>query len=324
MDRRGFVQGGLATVAVLAAVPVLAQEKAPGKRNLLLASGVPYGTFNAVGQAICNLTNTQGGETFACKPRGTAGSVANVNSLGRRIDELGIAQADVVWFAANGTREWDGKPVQTLRIVLPLYFEAITLVTRADAKIESVADLKGKTVSIGNAGSGARVNALDVLSWYGLEPGRDFVAQNLDLTHAVTKMAAREIDAFFFTVGHPTEAITKLAESTLISLVSIDGPPVEAALQRQPYYVSGNLPSRLYRGVIAPVRTVGVRALLVTHDGLPPDTIYAFTKALVEQWDGLRAAHRAVQPFRPEDIGRQTAAPYHPGAIRYLRERGFL
>jgi len=324
MDRRNFVQAGLAALAGLAATPALGQDKVPGRRNLLLATGVPYGTFNAVGEGICQLINARDATDFACRPRGSAGSAANVNSLGRRIEELGLAQADVVWFAVNGTRDWKDKPIPALRVVLPLYFEAVTLVTRVDTRIKSVADLKGRRVSIGNTGSGARVNALDVLSWHGLQPGRDFTPLSLDLTNNVTKLITKEIDAFFFTVGHPTEAISQLAAAVPIALVPIDGPEVVAALRSQPYYVMGNLPGRHYPGVLAPVRTVGVRALLVTHDGLPADIIYELTKTLVERWDDLRAVHAAVPALRLEDVLRQSTAPFHPGAVRYLSEHGVM
>lgn len=158
-----------------------------------------------------------------------------------------------------------------------------------------------------------------------MQPDRDLQALPLDLGQTVGKMITREIDGFFHVGGHPSETIARMAISAPIALIPIDGPQTDAALKQQPYYVTGSLPGRLYRGLNEqPVRTVGVRTLLMTHDGLPADICYELTKLLVEQWDTLRAAHGALQPFQPADIARQTAAPYHPGALRYLRERGFL
>ena len=178
---------------------------------------------------------------------------------------------------------------------------------------------------MGVTGSEARTNALDILSWYGFQPDRDLQVMPLELGQALGKMVTREIDGFFHVGAHPSEAIARMVISAPIALVPIDGPQADAALKQQTYYVAGSLPGRLYRGVAdQPVKTVGVHALLMTHDGLPPEICYELTKLLVEQWDTLRAANGAMQPFRPAEIAGQKIAPYHPGAMRYLRERKFL
>ncbi len=306
--------GSRVTLAQGAAVP----------RDILLAGGIPSGTFNEVAAAICSIVNARDAKDFQCKARGSAGSSANVNSVGRRLEDFGLAQADIVWFAGNGTRDWVGKAMPQLRTILPLFFQAVTLVTRADTGIKSVADIRGRTVSVSNPGSGSRLNALDVLSWHGLMPDRDFVSRPFELNQAVRSLIQGEIDAFFFTVGHPTAAITQASEAVPIALVPIDGPEVAAALRSQPYYLMGNLPGRHYRGVSDAVRTVGVRALLITHEQQSPEIVYQMTKALADNWDQLRSMHGAVQALRPDDIARQPAAPFHPGAIRYFRERGFM
>lgn len=323
LSRRQFAAAAALGVPALASRLSWAQAPA-APRDVLIAGGIPSGTFNEVGQAICSLMNARNAKDFVCKSRGSAGSSANVNSVGRRLEDFGLAQADIIWFASNGTRDWEGKAIPQLRTVLPLFFQAITLVTRTDTGIRAVADLRGKVVSVSNPGSGSRLNALDVLAWHGLAPDRDFTARSFELSQAVRSLIQREIDAFFFTVGHPTAAITQAAEAVPLALVPIDGPPVAAALRSQPYYRIGNLPGRHYRGVTDPVRTVGVRALLFTHESQSPDTVYAVTKTLAENWDQLRALHAAVQPLGPEDLARQPAAPFHPGAVRYFRERGYM
>ena len=165
MHRRNVLQGGLAAVAAWAALPAPAQEKAPARRTLLIATGAAGATSGGVGQAVCNVINARNRTDFACKPHSTAGSAANVAALGRRIDELSLAQTDTVWSAVTGKGDWNGKPVSVLRVVLPLFFEPISLVARHDARIKIMADLKGKRIAMAAAGSEARANALDVLSW---------------------------------------------------------------------------------------------------------------------------------------------------------------
>jgi TRAP transporter TAXI family solute receptor len=325
MHRRHLLQGAFATLATWAALPAKAQEKAPSRRNLLIGLGATGATSGAVGQAVCNLINAGNRTDFACKSHVTAGSTANVAALTRRIDELAFAQTDTVWAAVNGKGEWNGKPAGVLRVILPMFFEPISLVVRQDARIKTMADLKGKRIGVGLTGSEARANALDILGWYGLQPDRDVQALPLELGQAVGKMVTREIDGFFYVGGHPSDTIARIAISAPLSLVPIDGPQADAALKQQTYYIPGNLPGRLYRGVPdQTVKTVGVRALLMTHDGLPAEICYELTKLLVEQWETLRAAHGSIQPFQPAEIARQNTAPYHPGAQRYLRERKFL
>ena len=163
-----------------------------------------------------------------------------------------------------------------------------------------------------------------ILSWHNLQPDRDLQVQTLEIGQAVGRMVTREIDGFFYVGSHPSETLTRMPLSSPIALVPIDGPQVTAALREQSYYVPGTVPGHIYRGLNDPVRTVGLRALLMTHDGLPPDIAYELTKMLVEQWDTLRAAHAAMQPFQPAEIRGQSTAPYHAGAQRYLHERGFL
>lgn len=322
---RHVLQGGLAALAAWAALPAAAQEKAPARRNLLVALGASGATSGAVGQAVCNLINAGNRKDFACKSHVTTGSAANVTALTRRADELAFAQTDTAWAAVNGKGEWNGKPAGALRVILPMFFEPISLVVRQDARIKTMADLKGKRIAVGVTGSEARTNALDILSWYGFQPDRDLQVMPLELGQALGKMVTREIDGFFHVGAHPSEAIARMVISAPIALVPIDGPQADAALKQQTYYVAGSLPGRLYRGVAdQPVKTVGVHALLMTHDGLPPEICYELTKLLVEQWDTLRAANGAMQPFRPAEIAGQKIAPYHPGAMRYLRERKFL
>lgn len=327
VSRRTFV--GLSSLALalgaVGAPAALGQAPAaPVPRDILLAGGIPSGTFNEVAAAICGLVNARETKDFVCKPRGSAGSSANVASVGRRLEDLGLAQADVIWFAINGTRDWEGKPIPSLRTILPMFFQAVTLVTRADTGIRRVADLRGRAVNISNPGSGSRLNALDVLRWHGIDAERDIRPQSLELSQAVRALIGGEIDALFFTVGHPTAAITQAAEAVNLALVPIDGPEVTAALRNQPYYLLGNLPGRHYRGVTEPVRTVGVRALLFTHESQSADVVYAIAKTLGDNWDQLRSLHGAVQALRPDDIARQPSAPFHPGAVRYFRERGFM
>lgn len=324
MHRRKFLHSGLAATATLAPFPALAQEKAAARRTLLIATGASSGTFGAVGQSVCNFINAENRKDFACRSRSTAGSSTNVAALARRIDELGLAQTDTVWSAVNGKREWDGKPVGQLRAILPLYFEPITLVVRQEARIRTMADIKGKRLNLGVPGSDTRANAIDILSWYGLQADRDVAAQALELPQVVNKMVTREIDGFFFVGAHPQESITRISLSVPVALVPIDGPQIEAALRQQPHYATGTVPARVYRGILEPVRTVGTRAMLMTHDGLPADIGYELTKLLVDKWEALRAGNGALQPFQPADVVRQTAAPYHPGALRYLKERKFM
>jgi TRAP transporter TAXI family solute receptor len=254
------------------------------------------------------------------------GSVGNVNAINGGALEAGFTQSDVAYWAQTGTGLWEGQPaVEKLRLIANLYPESIHLVTRADAGIESVADLKGKRVSLDEPGSGTLVDAKIILEAYGLSES-DVTAEYLKPDQAADRMRDGAMDAFFFVGGYPAGAIAELASQHDVKLVPISGPEVEKLLETYNFFATDNFPAGTYDGQDADVPTISVGAQLVTSADQSEELIYGITKALYnENTQKLFAAGHAKGKQITLDSATQGAGiPFHPGAERFYKEAGKL
>ena len=330
----GFVRAIAALFAVLAlTVPLAAQEM----KFFRIGTGGTAGTYFPLGGLIANAISAPPGsrpcnEGGACGVPGlvavaiaTDGAVANVNDIQAGRLEAGFAQSDVAYWALNGSGSFEGRDrTPDLRAIAYLYPEAVHLVVRKDSGIRSVADLKGKRVSLDEPGSGTLADARLVLGAFDLVDA-DIRAEYLKPPEAGAKLAAGELDAFFFVGGWPVPAIAELAESTDIDVVPISGGRAERALTRYSFFSFEHIPAGTYRDV-PEIATVSVGAVLLTHARQDEDLIYGVTQAL---WNAnarklLDGGHAKGRDIRPDRALRGLAIPLHPGAERYYREAGLL
>ena len=193
---------------------------------------------------------------------------------------------------------------------------------RADSGIRSVADLKGKRVSVDREGSGTKVDAVLILNAYGLSID-DVQVQHLPVGSAVDHMSAGDLDAFFIVVGTPAAAIEDLAKATPISLIPLDGPQAEALRTAYPFFSEAMVPAGSYANVPA-TRTLGVGAQWLVSAKVPEELVYEITKAL---WNPASAKIMEDAHPRSALISLKTAldgiaVPLHPGAARFYREQG--
>ena len=193
-----------------------AKEKDQDKTTFIsIGTGGVSGVYYPVGSAIASMINRkESSYHIRASAEATKGSVYNINAILSGDLDFGIAQSDRHYQAWNGTDDWQGTPQPTLRSVLSLHPEIITLVAATDSGIVSVADLRGKRVNLGNHGSGNRGNALDVLRATGLDPDKDITAESLKAAEAPRMLQDGRIDAFFYTVGHPNGAINEATAGT--------------------------------------------------------------------------------------------------------------
>jgi TRAP transporter TAXI family solute receptor len=306
----------------LAVASGLAYAQAPA--IFRIATGGAGGTYHAIGSLIARTISTPELTSTAVA---SSGSVANINAIASATAESGFVQADVAYWAYSGTGSYQGRSsIDELRSIANLYPENIHLVVRRAANVKSIADLKGRRVSIDEPGSGTLLNAAVILNAFGVE-GQDFIAEYAKPAQAAELMKAGKIDAFFFTGGHPIAAIAALAESrTSIDILPIAGAPVAALRERHPFFTASEIPAGTYKGVGA-VKTLAVGAHWVTSSRISDETVYAATKAL---WSEATLAALAAAHRNGDAIKRETAleglegVPLHPGAERYYREAGLL
>jgi TRAP transporter TAXI family solute receptor len=292
-----------------------------------IATGEYMGRYLPTGGAIAEIVNNKQEEYgFRCTAKPTSGSVFNINTIMAGDMEFGIVQSDSQYQALNGLDEWKDKgPQKDLRSMFSLYTESITLLASVDSGARTIKDLKGKRVYIGEIGSGSRQNAIEVLNAAGIDWKTDIKVINKGKKYDVQSMLMRgDLDAFFYTVGHPTTAIkfaTVGAKKTLfIPIVNI-----EELLSKNPYYAKSFIPVSLYPQIAndEDVKTFGVKATFVTSAKIPDKVVYAITKEVFENLGSLKYSHPTLNMLTKESMVTDgLTAPIHPGALQYYKEAG--
>jgi uncharacterized protein len=254
----------------------------------------------------------------------TRGSMENLRLINGKQLESGFAQADLAAMAYSGTGAFaDEGAMPRLRAIASLFPEALQVVVRSDSSIRSIADLAGRTVAIGEAGSGTAVNAKILLAAAGLAQG-DVTPMNLRPSQAAEAMKAGTIDALILAGSYPVPAIEELAAAIPIRLVPIGG-DVMAKLQKEfASYAPATIPAGTYRNVDTDTQTVGFYALWVVDADADTDLIHDITRAV---WsDGAAKLFAGINPTRNQirlaDALKGVSLPLHPGAERFYREKG--
>ena len=224
-------------------------------------------------------------------------------------------------YAWDGIRsfETEGK-VDSFRTVAGLYAEAVQLITM-DPAIKSVADLKGKSVSIGAPGSGVYFNAVDVLSAAGLTEN-DIKAQYQSFADSADALKDGKIDAAFIVAGPPTPAITELCTTNSAYLVPIDGDVAAKLMESNPFYTEHIIPSGTYAGQEADVKTVTVKATLIVSADASEDDVYALTAAIFDNIEAITAENAKGAELSLENATGGMTVPFHAGAAKYFAEKG--
>lgn len=287
-----------------------------------IGTGGTAGTYYPVGGLIANAISDA---TVNASAVATNGSVANVNGIVGGSMESGFSQADVNTWAFTGTGIYQGKPkVEELRAIANLYPETVHIVVKKGLNVKSVADLKGKRISIDEPGSGSIVNAKAILAAYGLKDG-DYKAENLKPGPSAEKLKDGSLDAFFTTGGYPVAAVSELASTAGVDLLGIDGAAAEKLRAEFKFFAADEIPDGTYKDVKG-VKSLSVGAQWVTSAKIDADLVYAITKGL---WsDKTRAAldggHAKGKSIKKETALVGLGIPLHPGAERFYKEAGLL
>ncbi len=285
--------------------------------QLRFVTGGTSGTYYAFGSVIAqHATNNAGIKVTALAGNG---SQANVEDLAAGNAELAFCQSDVMAYAYDGEKLFE-TPVTSFSTVAKLYTEQVQIVT-TNPEIKTVADLKGKNVSIGAGGSGTYFNAIDILGAYDLTED-DITATYQDFGDSADALKDGKIDAAFIVAGAPTTAITDLATTKDIYLVSLDEEHVNKLIETSPYYSSCTIASDVY-DLDSDITTVGVGAVVLAADSVSEDDIYAFCADIFDNAADLVDSHAKYAEVSLEEGASITTVPYHPGAAKYFSEKGF-
>jgi len=253
----------------------------------------------------------------------TKASVENLNLLQAGRGELAFTLGDSLSDAWKGDEEAGFKtPLNKLRTVAGIYSNYIQIVAGEDSGIKTLADLKGKRISVGAPRSGTELNARAILKAAGLTY-KDFAkVEYLPFGESVELIKNRQLDVTLQSAGLGVASIRDLATTMKITVVAI--PPEIVAKIGDPAYQPATIPANTYTGQDAAVPSVAIKNFLVTHDGVPADLVYTMTKAAFTNLDQLAAAHSAAKAINAAEAVKAPPVPLHPGAERYFREAGVL
>jgi TRAP transporter TAXI family solute receptor len=291
-----------------------------------IGTGGITGVYYPTGGAIAKMVNKKRQEYgIRATVESTGGSVFNINAIMAGDLEFGVAQSDRQYQAVMGIEDWKDKgPQKDLRAVFSIHPETVDLIAAVDANINSLQDLRGKRVNIGNVGSGYRQNAIDALEANGLNYEKDFNAESLKAAEAPGLIQDGRLDAAFYTVGHPSgyykEATAGKRQVKFVPITNI-----ESLLAKYPYYAKAvtRVPE-LYPTAAntEDVPTFGVKATFVTSAKVPDEVVYAITKEVFDNFEEFKSLHPAYAGLTKESMLEGLSAPIHPGAMKYYKEVG--
>ena len=307
----------VAAVAALALVPVTAVAA----EFINILTGGQSGVYYPLGVAIEKLVaeNVAGSSPSTQSPKA---SVENLNLLRDGKGELAFALGDSVAFAWEGPEEagFKGK-LDKLRAVGAIYPNYVQIVASKDSGIATLADLKGKRLSVGAPRSGTELNARAILAAAGLTYDDLGKVEYLPFAESVELIKNRQLDATLQSAGLGVASIRDLATSVEIVVVEV---PADIVAKVGSPYLAATIPAGTYQGQDADIATAAVPNFLVTRADLSDDLVYAMTKAVYENLDALVAAHAAAKGIALEGATANLPIPLHPGAERYFKEKGAM
>jgi len=300
----------------------LASATAHATEFINVLTGGTSGVYYPLGVA---LTQLYGKAMPAAKTavQATKASAENLNLLQAGRGEVAFTLGDTLNEAWKGNEEAGFKtPLKKLRTIAAIYPNYIHFLASADSGIKSLADLKGKRVSVGAPKSGTELNSRDILKAVGMSYKDLGKVEYLGYAESVELIKNRQLDATLLSSGLGVAAVRDLATAVKIVVIPI---PAEVVTKiGEAAYTTGVIPANTYTGQTSDVPTVTVQNFLVTHEGVPTDTVYQMTKSMFENLDTMVASHAAAKAIRKETAAKGSPVPLHPGAEKYYKEAGLL
>ena len=304
-------------LVALALMPLMAQGGSDSG-SLRFGTGGDQGTYYGFGNVIAQRISSETDTSVVAVV--SAGSQDNIEMMDMGSYQLGFVQTDVMSYAYNGTNLFaEMGAISDFSTVAALYLEQVQIVT-LDPEIKTVADLAGKTVSIGSSGSGVYYNALDILAAYGLTED-DINPTYQSFGDSVDALQDGKIDAAFVVAGAPTVAVSTLATTHKVFLVSIDDEHMDILLDASPYYTPVTIASSVY-GTAEDCQTVAVGAVVIARDDVSEDAVYDVVSTIFNDKDAIAQSHDKGRELDLAFATSITTVPYHPGSAKYFAEQG--
>ncbi len=287
-----------------------------------ILTGNTSGVYYPLGVGLSQLFRTAIPEANV-SVQATAASAENLHLLEAERGELAFTLGDVLADAWEGNADAGFKtPLRTIRSVAAIYPNYVQIVASLDSGVRTLADLKGRRISVGAPGSGTELNARAIMKAAGLSYADFSKVEYLSFSESVELIKNRQLDITLQSAGLGVASLRDLAASVRIVVVPIPADVVKKV--GRPVYQPAVIPAGTYDGQNEAVETAAIQNVLVTHDNVPESVIYRMTKAMFENLDRLAAAHVAAKGISRENALRNLPVPLHPGAAAYYKEAGLL
>ncbi|MDO4582303.1 MAG: TAXI family TRAP transporter solute-binding subunit [Bacillota bacterium] len=294
----------------------------PVAAELLMATGDMDGSYYAYGNVLAQAVIGAGrGVTISVE-----GSESTDDSLLRLLSgeiQLAIVQGDALHQRYTGDVSAAQQELQQLQVIAALYPEVCQLIAAADAGISTAAELSGKRVGTGSAGSATAESVRQILAAYQLDAA-SVQTQALGFGEAAQALTDQQLDAFFAVSAAPNNAVSQLAARRAIVIVPLEGAQIEALIAEYPYYQPQQITPAEYAFLSAPVNSIAVWSMLVCSADLAEDVAYVLTRAMFEQQAAIVAGHAKGVYLDAEAAVRGSSIELHPGARKYYEEIGVL
>ncbi|OED44290.1 C4-dicarboxylate ABC transporter substrate-binding protein [Endozoicomonas sp. (ex Bugula neritina AB1)] len=323
----GFAILGAGIAAMSATASAADSQKQMQQQFVTIGTGGVTGVYYPTGGAICRLVNKKRKEHgVRCSVESTGGSIYNLNTIRAGELDMGIVQSDWQFHAYRGTSAFEKQGAnKDLRAVFSIHPEAFTILARKDSGITRFEDLKGKRVNIGNPGSGQRGTMEQLMKVYGWNSDSFSLVSELKAAEHAKALCDNKIDAFVYTVGHPSGSFKEATTSCDTVLVTVTGDKIDKLINDNPYYRTATIPGGMYKGNDKDVQTFGVAATFVSSTDVNDDVVYQITKAVFDDLPTFKKLHQAFSTLKKEEmIADGLSIPLHNGAKRYYKEAGLL
>nr|WP_289039522.1 TAXI family TRAP transporter solute-binding subunit [uncultured Allobacillus sp.] len=281
-----------------------------------IATGGSSGPYNIIATTLAEIYTSD--LNVNSKTQTTGASAENLNLLKEEKVEMAFVMSDALSQAIEGGENFD-EPIENVNQIATLYPNYVQIVTTEGSGIETLSDLEGKRVAVGDQNSGVEITSRTLLEGHGLTYD-DIEVDYLGYAEAADGIRSGQIDAAFLTSGLPNSSVLELAESVDLKMVKIEPENVEKIAEDKEYFVSIEIPANTYNNE-EPVPTAAIMNALVVRSDLSEDDVYQLTKTLFDNLDQLENSHQAASDINQEDAQKGMVAPIHPGAERFYNEQ---
>lgn len=314
-----------ACIAPITPAPA-AEESATTTTSLVIATGGAGGVYYPYGDGLARIISEKlpGTATTVLE---TGGSVDNMKLIQSGEAQIGLSTVDSAYDAVNGTSAYaESGPVPATAIAV-LYQSFLHVVASDASAITTVADMAGKRISVGAAGSSTEIAANRVLEAAGLDPNAAIMREGLSVADSVTALQEGTIDAFFWIGGLPTGAIAELtdaASSTGTATTFIDISEYLPTLVESygPVYSDYTLPQATYAGLTADVPGIGIGNILFVNKSMSEQLVYNLLTVIFDNLAEVQTVHPEAAKLTLASATIDSSIPFHPGAIKFYQEKG--